>query len=91
MHNEMAQNSWVKAAKEAMNCEAEAIRVASSRLDGSLSRAVELITHTSGKTVVTGVGQLGHVARKIVATLCSTGVPSVFLHPLEAVHGDLGI
>lgn len=91
MHNEMAQNSWVKAAKEAMNCEAETIRVASSRLDGSLSRAVELITHTSGKTVVTGVGKLGHVGRKIVATLCSTGVPSVFLHPLEALHGDLGI
>ena len=44
-----------------------------------------------GKVVVTGIGKSGHIARKIVATLCSTGTPAVFLHPAEAVHGDLGI
>ena len=91
MHSEMLRNSWVKAAQEAMNCEAEAIRLASSRLDGSFSTATELIVRSNGKTVVTGLGKSGQVAHKIAASLCSTGTPSVFLHPVEALHGDLGI
>ena len=91
MHSETPRNSWVKAAQEVMNCEAEAIRLASSRLDESLSIAAELIVRSTGKTVVVGLGKSGHVAHKLVASLCSTGTPSVFLHPVEALHGDLGI
>ena len=62
-----------------------------ARLDGELIRAVELILAHPGKVIVTGIGKSGHIARKIVATLCSTGTAAVFLHPAEAVHGDLGI
>src|SRR5436853_79735 len=64
---------------------------AASRLDGELIRAVDLIVTNPGKVVLTGIGKSGHIARKIAATLCSTGTASVFLHPAEAVHGDLGI
>src|SRR5204862_7539188 len=71
--------------------EAQAILAASSRLDRSLISAVELILVHSGKLVVTGLGKSGHIARKIVATLQSTGTPAVFLHPTEAAHGDLGV
>jgi arabinose-5-phosphate isomerase len=74
-----------------MEIEAESIRCAASRLDGELIRAVELILAHPGKVIVTGIGKSGHIARKIVATLCSTGTAAVFLHPAEAVHGDLGI
>jgi arabinose-5-phosphate isomerase len=82
---------WLEAAREAMEVEAEAIRAAGQRLDHNLERAVDLILAHPGKVVVTGLGKSGHVARKIVATLCSTGTPAVFLHAAEASHGDLGI
>src|SRR5271169_2645001 len=82
---------WLETARQAMEIEAEAIRSAGRRLDENLARAVDLILAHPGKVVVTGVGKSGHVARKIVATLCSTGTPAVFLHASEASHGDLGI
>src|SRR6516164_5823901 len=85
------ENEWLAAARAAMTIEAEAIARAAERLDGELVRAVELILAHPGKVVVTGIGKSGHIARKIVATLCSTGTAAVFLHPAEAVHGDLGI
>jgi arabinose-5-phosphate isomerase len=74
-----------------MEIEAVAISRAAERLNESLARAVDLILAHDGKVVVTGVGKSGHVGRKIVATLRSTGTPAVFLHPVEATHGDLGI
>src|SRR6516164_11325065 len=86
-----SENEWLAAARAAMTIEAEAIARAAERLDGELVRAVELILTQTGKVVVTGIGKSGHIARKIVATLCSTGTAAVFLHPAEAVHGDLGI
>jgi arabinose-5-phosphate isomerase len=82
---------WIEAARDAMEIEAEAIRTAGRRLDDNLARAVNVILAHPGKVVVTGLGKSGHVARKIVATLCSTGTPAVFLHAAEASHGDLGI
>ena len=78
-------------ARKAMEIEAEAILAASRRLNSSLTRAVDLIAKHTGKVVVTGLGKSGHVARKIVATLCSTGTQAVFLHAAEAAHGDLGL
>jgi arabinose-5-phosphate isomerase len=86
-----APNEWLAAARAAMTIESESIARAATRLDGELIRAVELILAHPGKVVVTGIGKSGHIARKIVATLCSTGTAAVFLHPAEAVHGDLGI
>jgi len=85
------QQEWLAAARAAMEIEAASVSRAACRLDGELIRAVDLILAQPGKVIVTGIGKSGHIARKIVATLCSTGTASVFLHPAEAVHGDLGI
>lgn len=74
-----------------MEIEARAIQAAAERLDETLLQAVDLIRQHSGKVVVSGLGKSGHVGRKIAATLQSTGTPSVFLHPSEAMHGDLGV
>ena len=82
---------WVQTGQQAMDVEARAIAQAARRLDANFSRAVELILGHNGKLVVTGLGKSGHVARKIVATLCSTGTPAVFLHAADASHGDVGI
>jgi len=82
---------FVACGRAAMEAEAEAIAVAARRLDSQFSRAVELILQHGGKVVVTGIGKSGRVAQKLVATLSSTGTPAVFLHPAEAVHGDLGV
>ena len=82
---------WLEAARQAMEIEADAVARAAKRLDGNLSLAVNLILDQPGKVVVTGLGKSGHIARKLVATLCSTGTPAVFLHAAEASHGDLGI
>jgi arabinose-5-phosphate isomerase len=87
----MSTDSWLAAARAAMQIESASIARAAERLDGELIRAVELILAHPGKIVVTGIGKSGHIARKMVATLCSTGTAAVFLHPAEAVHGDLGI
>ena len=86
-----AKQQWLDAARAAMEIEAESVAQAARRLDGELIRAVDLIMAHPGKVVVTGIGKSGHIARKMVATLCSTGTAAVFLHPAEAVHGDLGI
>lgn len=86
-----AAERLLEVARKAMEIEADSILAASARLEQSLLRAVELITHHPGKVIVTGIGKSGHVARKIAATLQSTGTPAVFLHPAEAAHGDLGV
>ena len=82
---------WLAAARAAIEIEAAGLSSVAARLDGELIRAVELILAHPGKIVATGIGKSGHAARNIVATLCSTGTAAVFLHPAEAVHGDLGI
>jgi arabinose-5-phosphate isomerase len=91
MDSEAEKREWLDAGRAALEIEARAIACAGKRLGNELVRAVELILAHPGKVVVTGIGKSGHIARKIVATLCSTGTSAVFLHPTEAVHGDLGI
>ncbi len=85
----------LEAARKVMEAEARAILTAAGRLDESLDRAVDLVLDAvrrgSGKAIVTGIGKSGHLARKMAATLQSTGIPAVFLHPAEATHGDLGV
>jgi arabinose-5-phosphate isomerase len=75
--------------------EAEALRALADRIAGpmakSFARAVELIYDCGGRVVVTGMGKSGIIARKIAATLNSTGTPALYMHPVEAVHGDLGM
>lgn len=85
------KQEWLAAARAAMEIESASVARAACRLDGALIRAVDVILAHPGKVVVTGIGKSGHIARKTVATLCSTGTAAVFLHPAEAVHGDLGI
>ncbi|MCC6847825.1 MAG: KpsF/GutQ family sugar-phosphate isomerase [Deltaproteobacteria bacterium] len=71
--------------------EAEALSALAARLDARFDAAVRLIADRGGKVVVTGMGKSGHVARKIAATLASTGTPAFFIHAAEALHGDLGM
>jgi arabinose-5-phosphate isomerase len=78
-------------ARSLLDAEARAIARASSRLGAGFERAVSLIMDGSGKVVATGIGKSGFVARKLAATLCATGTPAAYLHPAEAVHGDLGL
>ena len=77
-------------ARRVLRIEAQAIQDLLARLDSSVSRAVDLLLTCKGRVVVTGMGKSGLVGRKISATLSSTGTPSFFLHPAEALHGDLG-
>jgi len=77
-------------ARKVLEIEAEAIRELIPRLDETFDRAVEVLLACSGRVVVTGMGKSGIIAQKISATLASIGTPSLFLHPSEATHGDLG-
>jgi arabinose-5-phosphate isomerase len=76
--------------REILQAEGEAVLAAAGALDAAFCRAVRLVEGCTGSVVVTGIGKAGLVARKISATLASTGSPSHFLHPAEAMHGDLG-
>ena len=76
--------------QEILRAEGEAILTAAEQLGTAFAQAVRLVADCSGSVVVTGIGKAGLVARKISATLASTGSPSHFLHPAEAMHGDLG-
>ncbi len=78
-------------AQRALSIEARAVESLLDRLDGRFAAACRLCLLCQGRVVVTGMGKSGHVARKIAATLASTGSPSFFLHPAEASHGDLGM
>ena len=77
-------------ARKVLEIEAEAIRELIPRLDESFDHAVETLFSCTGRVVATGMGKSGFIAQKISATLASTGSPSLFLHPAEAIHGDLG-
>jgi arabinose-5-phosphate isomerase len=81
----------LETAKRVLRIEARALEEVLARLDATFERAVELLLACKGRVVVTGMGKSGLVARKISATLSSTGTPSFFLHPADAVHGDLGM
>ncbi|RLJ70060.1 arabinose-5-phosphate isomerase [Hydrogenivirga caldilitoris] len=78
-------------AKRVIKEEIEGLERLKTGLDENFVRAVELILNCKGKVIVTGIGKSGHVARKIASTLASTGTPAHFLHPSEALHGDLGV
>lgn len=82
-------------ARQTLEIEAEAILALKSRLsdhpDDAFARAVALLLACTGRVVVSGMGKSGHIARKIAATLASTGTPALFVHPAEAAHGDLGM
>lgn len=78
-------------AHRTLQTEIQAIQDLAARLDGSFTRAVEMLLACKGRVVVSGLGKTGHIARKIAATLASTGTPAFFMHAAEAAHGDLGM
>lgn len=88
----MSQNQKIiQVAKEVLQVEAQCILDLIHRLDENFCKAVQLVLNCQGKVVVTGIGKSGHIARKIASTLSSTGTASLFLHPAESSHGDLGV
>lgn len=78
-------------AKDVLLQEAKGIEQLVPKLDQNFVNAVNMINESKGRVIVTGMGKSGHIARKISATLSSTGTPAMFLHPGEAIHGDLGM
>jgi arabinose-5-phosphate isomerase len=78
-------------ARKVLRTEADAILALIERLDGAFERAVRLLLECRGRVIVTGIGKSGIICQKIAATLASTGTPAHFLHPAEAIHGDLGV
>jgi len=81
----------IKQAAEVLKIEAQGILELIDRIDQNFTKMVELICNSKGRLIVGGIGKSGIVGRKIVATLNSTGTRSIFLHPVEAMHGDLGM
>ena len=81
----------IKQAVEVLKIEAEGILKLADRIDDNFAKMVELIHNSGGRLIISGIGKSGIVGRKIVATLNSTGTRSLFLHPAEAMHGDLGM
>ena len=81
----------LEVARAVLGTEALALRALAASLDGGFVQAVELLAGASGRIVVSAMGKSGHVARKVAATLASTGTPALFVHPAEASHGDLGM
>ena len=84
-------DSVLDEAADVLKTEAEGILQVADRLDHSFVEMVETIFNTGGRVIIGGIGKSGIIGRKLVATLNSTGTPSLFLHPVEAMHGDLGI
>lgn len=81
----------LETARRVLEIESVAVRELVDRIDDSFARAVELLTACRGRVVVTGMGKSGLIGQKVAATFSSTGMPAYFMHPAEAVHGDLGM
>jgi arabinose-5-phosphate isomerase len=84
------KQDFVDYAREVIRAEAEAVSQVAGRLNGAFARAAEMVLACPGRVVVTGMGKPGFIAQKLSATFASTGTPSLYLHPAEALHGDLG-
>jgi arabinose-5-phosphate isomerase len=91
MKKETAVPSAIESGREVIAIEAQAVGSLIDRIGEAFERAVNLILHCEGRVIVAGVGKSGIIARKIVATMNSTGTPAIFLHPSDAIHGDLGM
>ena len=87
----MIASDILERGRQVLRLESQAIADIGQRLDDAFVRAVEMIAASPGRVIVAGVGKTGIIGRKIAATLTSTGTPAIFLHPVESVHGDLGL
>ena len=87
----MTENQIIAKGKQVIEIEGEAVLSLKDRIDKNFSQAVQLIYNSKGRVVFTGMGKSGIIARKIVATMNSTGTAAIFMHPTDALHGDLGM
>jgi len=87
----MTDDQAIARAKEVLKTEAESILQLIGKVGDSFARAVDIIYHSKGRVIITGIGKSGLIGKKIAATLTSTGTQAIFLHPVEGIHGDLGI
>jgi arabinose-5-phosphate isomerase len=85
------ESADIQKAKRVIRIEAEAVAALEKNINNAFQKAIDIIYQCKGRIVVTGMGKSGIIARKLVATLNSTGSPSIFLHPSDALHGDLGM
>lgn len=83
--------SHIEEARRVLKIEAESLMKLAEKLDDRFVKAVDMIVACEGKVIITGIGKSGHIGRKISSTLSSTGTPSVFVHPAESSHGDMGV
>ena len=87
----MKKYNYIGSAKKTLKIESESILATAKQLNKSFTTLCENVLYCKGKFVIMGVGKSGHIAQKISATLSSTGTPSIFIHPTEAAHGDIGL
>lgn len=87
----MKESQSIRRAKDVLRIEAEGILNLIDKVDKNFEKAIDIIYASKGRVIVTGIGKSGLIGKKIVATLTSTGTPALFLHPVEGMHGDLGI
>ena len=91
MTKSASRKDIISAGRQILRQEGRALLDAADTLDLSFEKAVRLILRCKGRVVVAGIGKSGLVGRKIASTLASTGTPSIFLHPVDCLHGDLGM
>ena len=87
----MSRDTFIETARRVVRTEAAALGTLANALDENIAAAIELMLEARGRIIISGMGKSGHIARKIAATLASTGTPAHFVHPAEASHGDLGM
>ena len=87
----MKKYNYIASAKRTLKIESNSINAIAGQLDKSFTTLCEKVFNSKGKFIIMGVGKSGHIAQKISATLSSTGTPSIFIHPTEAAHGDMGL
>ena len=87
----MKKYNYIASAKRTLKIESDSIKSISNQLDNSFEELCDKVINSNGKFIIMGVGKSGHIAQKISATLSSTGTPSIFIHPTEAAHGDMGL
>ena len=87
----MKKFNYINSAKKTFKIESDAINDLSKQIDKDFESLCDLIRFNNGKFIIMGVGKSGHIGQKISATLSSTGTGSIFIHPTEAAHGDMGL
>ena len=87
----MKKHDYIASAKRTLKIESDSIKDISSQLDKSFINLCDSVINLKGNLIIMGVGKSGHIGQKISATLSSTGTPSIFIHPTEAAHGDMGL